>query len=134
MSGVGNCYDNAVAESFFSGFKNELGDTFPSRRQGRSDAFVFIETYYNPYRRHSFNGNISPLDCEAFFARNGRRPTGVKDLIRRGRWLLDNTNSQGSGRRPEYRRQDHHRPPRFEFSAGGCSPHLFNLSTQSGEA
>jgi putative transposase len=95
MSGVGNCYDNAVAESFFSGFKNELGDTFPSRRQGRSDAFVFIETYYNPYRRHSFNGNISPLVCEAFFARNGRRPTGVKDLIAEADGLLDNTNSQG---------------------------------------
>jgi putative transposase len=29
MSGVGNCYDNAVSESFFSAFKNELGDTFP---------------------------------------------------------------------------------------------------------
>ena len=56
MSGTGNCFDNAVSESFFSGFKNELGDTFPSRRQGRSDAFVFIETHYNPYRRHSFNG------------------------------------------------------------------------------
>jgi putative transposase len=39
MSGVGNCYDNAVSESFFSGFKNELGDTFPSRSQGCSDAF-----------------------------------------------------------------------------------------------
>ena len=81
MSGVGNCYDNAVSESFFSGFKVELGDTFPSRRQGRSDTFEFIETYYNPYRRHSFNGNVSPRDAEAFYARNGRRPTGVLDLV-----------------------------------------------------
>lgn len=81
MSGVGNCYDNAVSEAFFSSFKNEIGDTFPSRRQGRSDAFVFIETHYNPRRRHSFNGGLSPLECEAFFARNGRRPTGVKDLL-----------------------------------------------------
>jgi len=84
-----------VSESFFSGFKNELGDTFPSRSQGRTDAFVFIETYYNPYRRHSFNGNISPLDCEAFFARNGRRPTGVKDLLAEADGLLHNTTSQG---------------------------------------
>lgn len=91
MSGVGNCYDNAVSESFFSAFKNELGDTFPSRRQGRSDAFVFIETYYNPRRRHSFNGNLSPLDCEAFFARNGRRPTGVKDLLAEADRLLHPT-------------------------------------------
>jgi len=95
MSGTGNCFDNAVSESFFSGFKNELGDTFPSRKQGRTDAFVFIETYYNPYRRHSFNGNISPLDCEAFFARNGRRPTGVKDLLAEADGLLHNTTSPG---------------------------------------
>jgi putative transposase len=88
MSGTGNCYDNAVSESFFSGFKNEVGDTFPSRRHGRSDAFVFIETHYNRYRRHSFNGNVSPLDCEAFFARNGRRPTSVKDLLAEADGLL----------------------------------------------
>lgn len=94
MSGVGNCYDNAVSESFFSAFKNELGDTFPSRRQGRSDAFVFVETYYNPRRRHSYNGNLSPLDCEAFFARNGRRPTGVKDLLAEADGLLHATSPE----------------------------------------
>ena len=81
MSGVGNCYDNAVSESFFSSFKIELGDAFPSRSQGRTDTFEFIEAFYNPYRRHSFNGNISPRVAEAFFARNGRRPTGVNDLL-----------------------------------------------------
>jgi len=81
MSGVGCCYDNAVSESFFATLKVELGEVFPSRSQARSDVFQFIETYYNPYRRHSFNGNISPLDCEAFFAQHGRRPTGVKDLL-----------------------------------------------------
>lgn len=80
MSGVGCCYDNAVSESFFSGLKIELGDTFPSRGQGRSDVFQFVETYYNPHRRHSFNGNSSPRDCEAFFARHGRRPASVKDF------------------------------------------------------
>jgi putative transposase len=97
MSGVGNCYDNAVSESFFAGFKNELGDTFPSRSQGRSDAFVFIETYYNPYRRHRFNGNISPRDCEAFFERNGRRPTGVKDLLAEADGLLSHTVTRVEG-------------------------------------
>ena len=97
MSGVGNCYDNAVSESFFSSFKNELGDTFPSRTQGRSDAFVFIETFYNPRRRHSFNGNVSPLCCEAFFARNGRRPTSVKDLIAEADRLRQQTAAQGEG-------------------------------------
>jgi transposase InsO family protein len=97
MSGVGNCYDNAVSESFFSGFKIELGDTFPSRSQGRTDTFEFIETYYNPYRRHSFNGNLSPRDCEAFFARNGRRPTGVKDLLAEDTCAAAVNNSQGKG-------------------------------------
>jgi len=81
MSGVGCCYDNAVSESFFSSLKIELGDTFPSRRQGRSDVFDYIETFFNPSRRHSCNGNVSPRDCEAFFARHGRRPTDVKDFM-----------------------------------------------------
>ena len=80
MSGTGNCYDNAVSESFFSGFKNELGDAFPSRAQGTTDTFRYIETFFNPYRRHSFNGNVSPRDCEAFFARFGRRPKNVPDF------------------------------------------------------
>lgn len=81
MSGKGNCYDNAVSESFFSSYKLDLGDSFPSRSQGRTDAFCYIETFYNPYRRHSFNGNISPRDTEAFFARYGRKPTGITDLL-----------------------------------------------------
>ena len=96
MSGVGNCYDNAVTESFFSGFKVELGDTFPSRSQGTTDTFLFIETYYNPYRRHSFNGNVSPRDCEAFFVRNGRRPTSVMDLVAESS-ILNAATSQTKG-------------------------------------
>lgn len=81
MSGVGNCYDNAVSESFFAALKNELGDSFPSRKQAHSDTFEFIEAYYNPYRRHSFNGNVSPRDCEAYFMQNGYRPSSVMDLV-----------------------------------------------------
>jgi hypothetical protein len=126
--------DNAVSESFFSGFKNELGDTFPSRSQGRSDAFVFIETYYNPYRRHSFNGNISPLDCEAFFARNGRRPTGVMDLLAEADGLLNHTSLRVEGLAVPSIEENMQSPPRFEFSAGGSYTLLFNLSTESGEA
>ncbi len=97
MSGVGCCYDNAVSESFFSGFKNELGDAFPSRSQGFVDTFEFIETYYNPYRRHSFNGNISPRDCEAYFARNGHRPQSVKDLVAEAIGISGPATSQGEG-------------------------------------
>ena len=81
MSGVGCCYDNAVSESFFSGLKIEVGDMFGSRRQARSDIFDFIEGFFNPYRRHGFNGFVSPRDCEDFFSRNHRRPNGFRDLI-----------------------------------------------------
>ena len=97
MSGVGCCYDNAVSESFFSGFKLELGDTFPSRNQGCTDVFDYIETYHNPYRRHSFNGNVSPRDCEAFFVRNGRRPSGVRDLIAENMYNIIFASSQDEG-------------------------------------
>lgn len=97
MSSVGNCFDNAVSESFFSGLKIELGDTFPSQSQGRSDIFQFIETYYNPYRRHSFNADMSPQDCEAFFERTGRRPTHINDLVAANTYNMLVTRSQGKG-------------------------------------
>ena len=81
MSGKGNCYDNAVSESFFSRLKEELGDSFPSRDQAGADLFEYIEVFFNRRRRHSYNGNVSPLECEQFYARHGRRPAGVLDLV-----------------------------------------------------
>ncbi len=81
MSGKGNCYDNAVSESFFSRLKDELGDSFPSRDQAGTDLFEYIEVFFNRRRRHSYNGNVSPLECEQFYARHGRRPAGVLDLV-----------------------------------------------------
>lgn len=55
MSGKGNCYDNAQAESFFSRFKTELieGGVFESPEQAKSEIFSYIEGYYNRIRRHS---------------------------------------------------------------------------------
>jgi transposase InsO family protein len=64
MSGKGNCYDNAQAESFFSRFKAELieGGIFESVEQARAEIFIYIEGYYNRIRRHSSLGYLSPLE------------------------------------------------------------------------
>jgi transposase InsO family protein len=66
MSGRGNCYDNAQAESFFSRFKTELieGGSFESVEQAKSEIFSYIEGYYNRIRRHSSLGYLSPLEFE----------------------------------------------------------------------
>ena len=66
MSGKGNCYDNAQAESFFSRFKAELieGGVFEDFEQARSEIFSYIEGYYNRVRLHSSLGYKSPLEFE----------------------------------------------------------------------
>ena len=67
MSGKGNCYDNAQAESFFSRFKTELieGGAFENIEQARSEIFSYIEGYYNRVRLHSGLGYQSPMEFEA---------------------------------------------------------------------
>jgi putative transposase len=62
MSGKGNCYDNAVAESFFSTLKKELvyHRKYKTRWEARQSIFEYIETFYNRKRKHSFLGNMSP--------------------------------------------------------------------------
>jgi len=66
MSGKGNCYDNAQAESFFSRFKTELleGGVFEDVEQAKSEVFSYIEGYYNRVRLHSSLGYKSPLEFE----------------------------------------------------------------------
>lgn len=66
MSGKGNCYDNAVAGSFFHTLKVELvhGERFETRHAMRQVVFEYIEVDYNRTRRHSANGYISPLAYE----------------------------------------------------------------------
>ena len=66
MSGKGNCYDNAQAESFFARFKTELveGGVFEDVAQANSETFSYIEGYYNRIRRHSGLGYVSPLEFE----------------------------------------------------------------------
>ena len=67
MSGKGNCYDNAQAESFFSRFKAELleNGVFEDVEQAKSEVFSYIEGYYNRVRLHSSLGYKSPLEFEA---------------------------------------------------------------------
>ena len=66
MSRKGNCWDNAVVESFFSSLKQELvyPTDFATRHQARSALFEYIEVFYNRQRRHSSLGYLSPRDYE----------------------------------------------------------------------
>ena len=67
MSRRGNCHDNAVAESFFQLLKRERvrRRTYPTRDAARQDVFDYIEMFYNPNRKHTNNGMLSPVDYEA---------------------------------------------------------------------
>jgi len=64
MSGKGNCYDNAYAESFFGTLKTELGYRYESRSIARQNIFEYIEVFYNRIRRHSALNYVSPLEYE----------------------------------------------------------------------
>ena len=64
MSRRGNCYDNAVMESFFSTLKSELGERFESHGDAKMELFDYIEVFYNQRRRHSTLGQISPAQYE----------------------------------------------------------------------
>ncbi len=66
MGSVGDCYDNAMAESFFATLECELIERCPFRTtaEARMGVFEFIEGWYNPHRRHSRLGYLSPVDYE----------------------------------------------------------------------
>ena len=66
MSRKGECWDNAVAESFFGTMKTELGDPpWESRDTARAATFEYIEVWYNRKRRHSTLGYVSPEQYES---------------------------------------------------------------------
>ena len=67
LSRSGNVWDNAAMESFFSSLKTErvAGKTYRTRDQARTDVFDYIERFYNPRRRHSTIGYLSPMEFEA---------------------------------------------------------------------
>ena len=69
MGSVGDCYDNAMAESFFATLECELLDrhTFRTHAEARLAIFEFIEGWYNPHRRHSGLDYRSPINFERRF-------------------------------------------------------------------
>lgn len=70
MSRKGNCWDNAVAESFFHTLKTELThhEQFATREEAKQKIFEYIEIYYNRIRMHSANDYLSPVEYEAAHA------------------------------------------------------------------
>ncbi len=66
MGSVGDAYDNAMAESFFATLECELIDrrSWPTKTEARLALFTYIEGWYNPRRRHSALGQISPANFE----------------------------------------------------------------------
>ena len=70
MGSIGDAFDNAMAESFFSTIQRELFNTrtiWPSRKELASAIFEWIEAWYNPVRRHTSlgtDGSISPNEHE----------------------------------------------------------------------
>jgi putative transposase len=77
----GDAFDNAVAESFFATLETELFDrrTFKNRDQARLEIFDFIEGFYNPHRRHSALGYLSP---ERFEAKHIQKEIMINDSYR----------------------------------------------------
>ena len=67
MGSVGDCYDNALCESFFATLECELLDRrrFRTQAEARMAVFEFLEGWYNPHRRHSALGYLSPAEFEA---------------------------------------------------------------------
>jgi len=74
MGSVGDCYDNAMAESFFATLECELIDrtVFHTRKEGQLEVFDFIEAFYNRKRRHSSIDYLSPVTFEHRFAESNR--------------------------------------------------------------
>ena len=70
---VGDCYDNAMCESFFATLECELLDrrTFRTPSEARLEVFEFIEGWYNPLRRHSALDYLSPVEYERRYAQAG---------------------------------------------------------------
>lgn len=72
MSRKGNCWDNAVAESFFGSLKTErvFFSNYRTRDDARRDIIDYIEMFYNSNRRHSYLGYISPNEFERVWEQN----------------------------------------------------------------
>ena len=73
MSRKGDCWDNAVSESFFHSLKTEMvhHENFKTRAEANQSIFEYIEIFYNRKRLHSSNNYMSPVDYEANMLRSG---------------------------------------------------------------
>lgn len=80
MGSRGDCFDNAVAESFFATLKKELvrRRSWPNRRELQSAVFDYVETFYNRERRHSTLGYLSPREFEMISTHQQRGAETVK--------------------------------------------------------
>jgi putative transposase len=76
MGSVGDCYDNAMCESFFATLECELIDRqrFRSQVEARLEIFQYIEGWYNPHRRHSGIDYLSPINYERRYQGANNRP------------------------------------------------------------
>ena len=77
MGSVGDAYDNAMCESFFATLECELLERrrFRSHAEARTAVFAFIEGFYNPSRRHSALGYLSPINYEKQAMHEVGKPT-----------------------------------------------------------
>lgn len=74
MGSTGDCFDNAVAESFFATLEKDLlrRRSFATRQEARTAVFDYIETFYNPIRLHSTLDYVSPVEYEMIFDQERR--------------------------------------------------------------
>ncbi len=86
MSGVGNCYDNAVAESFFALLKRERVHRrhYQTRAEATADIFQYIEIFYNRQRRHSSVGHLNPTQFERQAMKENNTSSGNETYKGRG--------------------------------------------------
>lgn len=74
MSRKANCWDNAVAESFFKSLKTEwtYGKNYSTHKDAELDIFFYIESWYNIYRKHSTLQYMSPFEYEEYLSKNNK--------------------------------------------------------------
>ena len=84
MGSVGDCFDNAMCESFFATLECELLERrrFKSQAEARMAVFDFIEGWYNPHRRHSALGYRSPIEYERVHPDQSNLTTGSSTALR----------------------------------------------------
>jgi putative transposase len=93
MGSKGDCYDNAVAESFFATLKKELVHrrSWPTRRELTSEVFEYLEAFYNRTRRHSTLGYLSPADYENRTLMTGGNSLAASRLAPTDRKIIQTT-------------------------------------------